>query len=134
MAKQEDLKFWIPNKAVIDIDTEGLIGSKLTVTNLNGDTRQCVIAGCDPYIGLSIVREDDPKVVIYCLHGPFDPHFREDYLKKEHLKVEYNRRFPVGISYCLTAMKTGKLDMVNMFKDQDADTGFSNGVGCPYGI
>lgn len=133
MSKQEDLKFWIPNKAVIDASVEGLVGSKITVVDRDGGVHQGIIAGADPYIGLSVVKESDPKVILLCVHGPFDPAFRELFNRKDNLKAKYNKQYTPILKSLFKATSTGTLDITELFEEIE-ETSSLKGTSCPYGV
>jgi hypothetical protein len=135
---KDNLKFWQPNDATINYDVEGLVGTKLTVIRQDGSTVQAVVAGVDPYIGVSLVRVDDKERIINCFHGPFDPNYREKYLKRKDWQAEYHIHFSIFVEHIRSAKKTGYLNRRNMFDDVDNNIGrqvyAKSGGVCPFGV
>ena len=132
MSKQENMKFWTPNSAIVNANVAGLMGAKITVTTRDGKVEQGVIAGVDPYIGISIVTEDNVERLLFCLHGPFDPNYREMYNNNDSdVRGQLNKRFPICLSYIRRAVETGNLNLNDMFNEWD-EIGFSAGGGCPF--
>lgn len=134
-----DLRFWQPTDATINMDIEGLIGTKLVIDT--GDNRKyvSVVGGIDPYIGVSMVEADNPKSLVRCLHGPFDPQFRERYLTNEEFQENYHTDFECYVNAIREAKKTGKLSTPKLNRALAKARGVSEifsggGMDCPFGV
>jgi len=128
------MKYWTPNTNIVEADIKGFMGMKVTFHSIGGNIYQGVVAGVDPYIGISVVREEDHKIALHCLHGPMDPQFRESYLRNNSLKEKYNNRFPIFLKYLKEAKEIGIFDEVAMVEEMDIPLGLGNGASCPFGL
>jgi hypothetical protein len=134
--KQEDMKFWSPVQATIDTDIKGLMGMKLRYISGRGKEQIGIVVGVDPYIGCSIVDEDDHKVVLQCLHGPFDPSRREIYLRNDSWKSEYYHDFKAFVALLHKAKETGEFsnrEYCSLLAEAYGEADFGSGP-CPFGV
>jgi len=130
---KDNLKFWIPNSAILEANCTNLVGKKITVISRDGTSDAGIIAGADPYIGLSVVKEVDRTAPLYCYHGPFDPNYREIYLSNDIAKEQYNNDFLIVLDHFRVATFTGVLDIALMLAT--LRIGVSGGrVVCPFGV
>jgi hypothetical protein len=131
-----DLKFWSPVQATIDTDIKGLMGMKLIINAADGNEWVGIVAGVDPYIGCSIVAEDDPTLLLHCLGGPYDPELREEYLENDQFKSEYYHDFKAFVDLLHKAKKTGRFEYSEyMALITEAYGGDVSGSGaCPFGV
>ena len=137
MSEQNEMKFWTPPTATIDLDIEGLMGMKVVHINSYGEKVVCVVAGVDPYIGCSLVDENDPERMIQCLHGPFDPSRRAHYLQSEKWRVEYPHDYRNFVTLLKAAKTSGEFNVMDYIELQreayGGDGGFGSG-SCPFGV
>jgi hypothetical protein len=131
--EEDKMKFWKPNQNIIDMDIYGLMGSKITVINGKGEEVPGVIAGADPYIGFSVVRQEDPKKVLLCVHGPYSPGLRVHFLDNPDLQNLYNRLYPIAIKNALQSIETGLFD-TQVVMEAMGDPDCSAKEGCPFGV
>ena len=137
MKDDNSLKFWQPNDATINLNLKGLIGTKMTVLRNDGTRYMGVVGGIDPYIGVSIVREQNKKLVAACLHGPFDPQVREIYLRSESFQLQYHEKFLVFVGMIKEAKKTGKFSLIELaarLEDINGSKIYGNNQSCPFGV
>ena len=45
-------------------------------TNGGGETVECLVVGCDPDIGTTLVAKDNNGRYVFCSHGPLSPRFK----------------------------------------------------------
>ena len=134
---EKELKYWVPTQKVLK--AKGyirLLGKKLSYTLLNGEEVVGIIAGIDPYIGISVVRDDNPKNLLFCLHGPFDPNYRGSYLASDKLKNNYERKFLGFLSYLKKCGRTGEISTIGVRKSMDLpllERQRGSGI-CPFGV
>lgn len=136
-----DLKFWNPGRETTNVNISGLMGERITYLRQDGKRIPAIVAGVDPYIGVSIVYADEPSKICLCLHGPMDPNVREHYLYDEFLQSEYPTDFKTYVKYLREVVEGGGVFSREEFgrrrqEEQSYDGELSmGGPGiCPYGV
>ena len=133
-----DLTYWNPSSRVRRLKCASVMGKTFTYVGHDGEHRSVIVGGADPYLGISLVLQDDHTHIVRCLHGPFDPNYRAGYLRGTYRKG-YNMKFPIFLKQVKAAIKSGYLyhhELAEEYVDAGALTGGGTGGSgvCPFGM
>lgn len=135
------MKFWNPGREITSLNVDGLAGQKITYY-MNDDRYEAIVGGVDPYIGISLVKANDPEKPLMCLYGPFAPGFQEHYLHEflgDFRKERYINRYKIYLEYLREVVEGNGMfieaEFANRLEDANPEYGPASGGGsCPYGV